>query len=400
MSAEDEDDATVANKFAVRTIDEFLDLSDAKETSKRQYRTELLSMERMMGKPLFEASQRDVIALGKQLRKMSAGPQYAKIAKMLYRKARRKDLVELLALKQRTKKLKPADLLTPKDVQAMVDAAESMRDKCLVACLWECGVRVSELLSLDLGDVKVRASPANGGRKIYVFWFGQVKETGEEHEGYVIEAAPVLEKWLKAYPFERTPNAPLFPSYKGKRLLRRDSLNVVKRLASRAGLEKRVYNHLFRHSRATWALASGMTDAQVKVLYGWAPGSTMLSRYSHLTSKQAYGGLLRSLGLEAEKVEVERLSFDDEDLKPVVPMVVPRGAKRAESSTLNMEPWPSLVGVDPDTFERFAKTVAKYQVEILRSQPAPAWSIPDEILKLKRQIGELRAQLADKGATS
>jgi integrase len=318
-------------KFQVKTVEEFLDTSDAGATSKRQYAVALRSMERMMGKSMIEASQRDAIALAKALRAKAGGPQYACIARMFYRKARREDMVELLELKQRVKRLKRDDLLSPKDVQAIVDVAESMRDKIFVALLWELGVRVSELLSVDLSGVKVRRSPANGDKKIYVLWFGQVKETGAEHEGFVIEAAPLLEKWLMAYPFAKTADAPLIPTQRGGRLSRRDGLIIIKRLAIRAGISKRVYCHLFRHSRTTWALASGMTEAQVKALYGWTAGSTMLSRYSHLTSKDAYKGLLRAQGLEPEKVEVEHLAFDNDDLRPAIP-VLPPSPKPATSS--------------------------------------------------------------------
>lgn len=382
----------------MRTIDEFVARSDAKESSKTQYRIELATMETILGKPLVDASQRDVIRLAMELRKRTAGYQYAKVGRMFYRRAKRDDLRELLVLRQRTKKIRPADLLTPKEVQMMIDVAEMMRDKILVALLWECGVRVSELLAVTLGDVKVRTSPTNGGRKIYVLWFGVVKETGEEHEGYVIESAPLMEKWLKAYPFAKSANAPLIPSYRGNRLRARDSLVIVKGLARKAGIPKRVYNHLFRHSRATWALASGMTEAQVKVLYGWAPGSTMLSRYNHLTSKQAYGGLLKAEGLEAEKVDVERLRFDDEDLKPAVPTLVPpKGAKPATSSMPN-------VSREID-YSRLAKAMIEGQREELKAQyglealPLPSWSAEvRKIGELEKQIQELRAQLETKGA--
>jgi hypothetical protein len=64
----------------------------------------------------------------------------------------------------------------------------------------------------------------------------------------------------------------------------------------------------------------------------------MLSRYSHLTSKDAKSGLLQTLGLEPEKVAFEQLSFDDDRLAPAIPMVRPPAAKPATSSTPNIPP--------------------------------------------------------------
>jgi hypothetical protein len=107
------------------------------------------------------------------------------------------------------------------------------------------------------------------------------------------------------------------------------ALYVVKAATRRTGIGRRVFNHLLRDSRATYLLANGMKEAQVKALFGWTPESTMLSRYSHLTSKDAKSGLLQTLGLEPEKVAFEQLFFDEDRLPP---------AKPATSSTQNIPP--------------------------------------------------------------
>jgi integrase len=326
MDENDEDRAG----FTVRTIGDFIDVCDAKESSKAQYASNLRSIETMLGKSLITASQRDVIELAKALRKMKSGAQYAKIAGMFYRKAKRPELVELLRLKQRVTRLRPEDLLSPSEIQSMIDASPSMRDKALVACLWECGVRVSELLAVNLADVRERPSPENGGRKVYVLWFGTVKERGAEHEGFVIETAPLLEKWLKAYPFQKRADLPLFPSFSGARMHRRAALDIVKKLGRRAGLQKRVHPHLFRHSRATWSLANGMSESQVKVLLGWTSGSTMLSRYSHLTSRDAYKGLLGALGMQPEHVDVQKMQESMRIMEARLLEVKPDDVRNAE----------------------------------------------------------------------
>lgn len=315
------------------TIEDFLARSGAGPSSLDTYGRQLRQAQAWMDKPLGELSVRDVERLKAKLRTIRSGPQYAVLLRMFYKAAKREDLREILVLKQRLKRLKPADILSLKEVQAMIDSSGSARDKALLACLWECGVRVHELLALNLGNVRVQDSPENGGRKIYVLWFGKTKITGEEHEGYVIEAAKVLQAWLNSHPRPQ-PDSPLFPTYAGDRLGVDGALHVVQKAGRKAGIQKRVYNHLFRHSRATFLLASGkMSEAQVKVLLGWSPGSTMLSRYSHLVSRDAKKALFASLGMEPERIEIERLSFEDDRLKPVVPMIAPPGAKPAADET-------------------------------------------------------------------
>lgn len=309
---------------ATFTVADLIARSGAGQGSRTLYERQLRQVEGWMGKPLGEASKRDLMVLGTRLRGMTAGPQYAKLVRMFYHAAKRPEMIELMKLKQRMKKLAPDEILTLSEVQAMVDVAATLRDKALIACLWETGVRVHELLAVDLGDIKERESPENGGRSIYVLWFKKAKVAGEEHSGYVVEAAPVLKAWLKAHP-DRRPGAPLFPSEKGGRLSPDVSLLLVKRFARRAGIAKRVYSHLFRHSRATHLLRLGMSPLHVKRLLGWTPSSVLLEqRYQHLVGGDDYAALLRAQGLEPPKpVELGKLTFDDEALKPVVPMIAP-----------------------------------------------------------------------------
>lgn len=312
------------------TIDAFLARSAAGPSSLETYERQLGQAEAWLGKPLSSATERDLIILKKRLRAMPSGPQYARLLRMFYKAAKREDLRELVVLKQRLKKLRPDDLLTVQEVQAMIDATAPLRDRALLGVLWETGVRVSEIMALDLADVRGTDSPANGGRKVYRLWFKKTKVAGEEHSGYVLESAPVLEAWLKAHPDPR-PEAPLFPAWGGAHLTRHGGYGIVTRAARHAGIAKRIYPHIFRHSRATFLLANGMTDAQVKALLGWVPGSMMLNRYAHLTSKDAYGGLLKAMGLEPEKVDLGKLEFKEESLKPVVPMNAPPNVPRMVS---------------------------------------------------------------------
>ena len=102
------DNETIWNKF---TIEGFCDRSGASQVTIDSYRYYLGLMERWVGKPLVDASQRDVIALKARLRKMAAstGRQYATLLRMFYKvaasaakdreeKERLRDLRDLLVL--------------------------------------------------------------------------------------------------------------------------------------------------------------------------------------------------------------------------------------------------------------------------------------------------------------
>ena len=75
---------------------------------------------------------------------------------------------------------------------------------------------------------------------------------------------------------------------------------MLKRHFKRAGITKPFHPHLFRHSRATHVLATGiMTDAQARRYFGWTPQNTMLGRYAHLTDADAHTALLKENNLAA-----------------------------------------------------------------------------------------------------
>lgn len=316
-------------------IADFLARSGASAASLETYERQLTQAEGWLGKPLGRATERDITDLKKQLRAKASGKQYTTLLRMFYKAAKREDLRELLVLKQRLKRLSPNDILTPGEVQAMVEAASSVRDRAFIACLWDLGVRVHELLAVDLADIRETDSPENGGRKLYVVWFRKAKVSGEEHAGYIIESAPALASWLKAHPDKR-PDAPLFPAWGGTRTTRSGALHIVKRAAVRAGIVKRVTNHLFRHSRATHLLRSGLREIEVKRLLGWAPASQMLARYAHLATVDDYAAALRAQGLQApERVDIGKLVLSEDRLAPVVPMNP--GPARAPVSASELE---------------------------------------------------------------
>ena len=77
-------------------------------------------------------------------------------------------------------------------------------------------------------------------------------------------------------------------------------VKVIKESFKGAGINKRVYPHLFRHSRAT-IMASHLTEFQMNQYFGWIQGSKMASTYVHLSGRDLDNALLEFNGMEVSK---------------------------------------------------------------------------------------------------
>ncbi|MFH2100783.1 MAG: site-specific integrase [Candidatus Micrarchaeota archaeon] len=203
----------------------------------------------------------------------------------------------------------PEELLTQEDVTKLALAAKTPRDKALVLCLFESGCRISELVTLQIKNIEfddygaaLRVTGKTGDRRVRI-----------------VASAPTLAEWLNYHPFREDPQ-----SYVFLRDLRRgiqDNLPfsynnariIIRKMAKKAGITKPVNPHTFRHSRAT-AMASKLTEAQMKVYFGWVQGSGMAGVYVHLSGRDVDQAILDMHG--HQKQEDNR----SEDLKQMICM--------------------------------------------------------------------------------
>jgi len=73
---------------------------------------------------------------------------------------------------------------------------------------------------------------------------------------------------------------------------------MIKIIGQVAGVEKRVYPHLLRHSFITWSLTRGMNPIQLAQIVGHTSLAMIQQVYSHLTPSDAYDAMLRVLQVE------------------------------------------------------------------------------------------------------
>lgn len=159
--------------------------------------------------------------------------------------------------------------------QPMGAGKYEIRDRAILELLYSCGMRVSELVALDITDIDLR-----GG---YLRCFGKgSKERIIPLGSYALEAlTEYSNKSRRELIVEGTWPPEFFLNNQGTRLSRVSCWKIVKKYAQKAGIEE-IYPHLLRHSFATHLLTNGADLRAVQELLGHADISTT-QIYTHVT---------------------------------------------------------------------------------------------------------------------
>lgn len=158
------------------------------------------------------------------------------------------------------------EVLTVAEIDAMLDAIdlatpEGQRNRAIVETLYSCGLRVSELVNLEIGKVFVDE--------------GYVIVTGKGSKERVVPISESALREISAWMDHRADidikpgeEQMLFVSRRGKRLTRVMIFYIIKRLAELAGIRKEISPHTLRHSFATHLLEGGANLRAIQQMLG------------------------------------------------------------------------------------------------------------------------------------
>ncbi len=162
---------------------------------------------------------------------------------------------------------------TAAEVSGAIDGCTDLRDRAILELLYASGLRVSELVSLNVADVdalkQLLHARGKGGRERLV--------------PFGTPARAALAAYLATLP-EPARSPAIFMNSRGGRLTRRTVARIVKRHGAR-------HPHLLRHAFATHLLADGADLRVIQELLGHASLATT-QRYTHVTIgrlQEAYG---------------------------------------------------------------------------------------------------------------
>ena len=164
------------------------------------------------------------------------------------------------------------------------DKVSGLRDKAILATLYSTGLRVSELVSLNISDINLIS--------------GEFPIVGKGRKVRTVYLSPTATENLKRYLATRKDSfKPLFLRYSGipmrpgdddgesLRLTPRSIQRLVKKYAREAGVSVEATPHTLRHSFATTLLSEGADLRSVQELLGHSNVSTT-QIYTHVTNKQ------------------------------------------------------------------------------------------------------------------
>ncbi|MEM0267537.1 MAG: tyrosine-type recombinase/integrase, partial [Thermofilaceae archaeon] len=151
------------------------------------------------------------------------------------------------------------------------DSADNLRDKLIISLLFCTGMRVSELASIEAQDVDLEEGGirvrGKGGKERVVFFDSRTRE--------------LLEQYLRSANVDHY----LFPGRKGGHIHYVTVERIVRKLARRAGIKKKVTPHVLRHSFATLSLSKGMDVREIQELLGHASLRTT-QVYTHVVKRK------------------------------------------------------------------------------------------------------------------
>lgn len=160
-------------------------------------------------------------------------------------------------------------VLSQDEIQRMFDVCENKKHKVILSLLYSAGLRVSELINLkwahiDRSRMVINVIGAKGNKDRQVM------------------LAPQLIPLLESYWSEYKPKEYVLNGQFGLKYSDRSVLQVIKQLATKAGIKKEVWTHLIRHCSFTHMVENGVELNLIQRLAGHANVKTT-AIYTHIS---------------------------------------------------------------------------------------------------------------------
>lgn len=155
------------------------------------------------------------------------------------------------------------DILSTAEIDRLINVIDNstskgLRDQAILEMLYSCGLRVSEVCDLQIGDL--------------FFGEGYIRVTGKGDKQRLVPVSSIARDRIQLYMETRKQNKGskdiVFLNNRGTKLTRVMIFTIIRQAAARAGIDKKISPHTLRHSFATHLLEGGADIRQVQELLG------------------------------------------------------------------------------------------------------------------------------------
>ncbi len=173
------------------------------------------------------------------------------------------------------------DILTAEEVNLLLDQPQCItpkgfRDKAMLELLYATGMKVTELVDLEIHDVNthlgvIHCTGSNGGRMVPMY-----KTAAKALEEYIVRIRPLM--------VDSKENTALFVNTNGARLTRQGFWKIIKAYAQSAGINKDITPQTIRHSFASHLLENGADMKAIQEMLG----------HTDISSTQFYAKIIKN----------------------------------------------------------------------------------------------------------
>ncbi|MCW4001686.1 MAG: tyrosine-type recombinase/integrase [Candidatus Bathyarchaeota archaeon] len=310
-------DLDLSDEMKETLEDYILSLHGISEDSKEVYVSQVRTFGRfLMSREItkFEGTKaKDIYIFLSQYRKDTTKNNYITRLRHFYSKfLKLPKLVEHLKVSNNDlQPVTPSELLTPDEVVKLANEASKRRElyKIVILALFESCARISEVLSLRLGDAVFRGVVDKDGQRnlIATLHFKRSKGGVNKQPVVLTMFASELKRWVDNHPLKGDSLVWLFPSpYNLNKPLSLEAVSVALwNAGERLGIKKRTNPHWLRHSGLSYCANDLNYNEQLLMWRAGWKNTAMAKRYIHS-------------GAELEgKAYLQRMSYVIEEEKPI-----------------------------------------------------------------------------------
>jgi len=215
------------------------------------------------------------------------------ILKALFKWAKKPAIAEDLHIRAINTPLNRKDILSIDEINKLIGSTESHMYKALIAFLFESGGRINEVLPIIVDEIE----ETDKGMIIPVH---QTKTGIADRRILCIFSTQYIRNQIAYSGLS-----------KGDRLFPVVDISVwemLKKIGKKAGIEKPISAHMFRHAQAVDMLKRGYQDQITKKKLGWTGDSKMLARYSHVVDDDVINATLDKSGMDIPKQPIQNIN--------------------------------------------------------------------------------------------